>query len=84
MKKHINTILKSNGLNFKIITHDRTIYKTIINGEKVYLLHQIDKISSLCENESTTKAIYVIIRKQLQLQNETELPLTFLAETKDL
>ena len=80
---HINKILQGPKLNFKTTTHDKTIYTTVFNGEKVYLLRQVDDFSLACTDESIADAIYDIIGNDLKLPTEDKVPFTKLGLVTD-
>ena len=82
-ERHINDILLGPALNFKHTTHDRTIYQTTFNGNKVLLLRMVDDLLLQCEHEETAKAIYKIIGLALQLENEDEPPFAYLGPCVD-
>ena len=69
---HINKILRSPELNFKSTTHDRTIYTTVFEGEKVYLLRQVDDFALACSNQDIADKIYDIIGKNIQLSKKID------------
>jgi len=71
---HINAILTSPELNFKTTTHDCTIYTANFDGERVYLLHQVDDFALACTNKALANKIYDTIGKKLQLPNEDKPP----------
>ena len=70
-------------LNFKHTTHDRTIYQTTFNGNKVLLLQMVDNLLIQCEHKETAKAIYKLIGLALQLKNEDKPPFTYLGQYVD-
>ena len=73
---HINTILKSPELDFKMTTtHDRTICMTTFNGEPVHLICQVDDFELAFTNEVTADKMCNIMGKKLQLPNEDKPPL---------
>ena len=71
-ERHINNILMGPELNFKHTTHDRTIYQTTYNGNKVMLLRMVDDLLLSCEHEDTAREIYSKIGLTLQPENEDE------------
>ena len=73
-ERHINAILESPELDFKTTTHDRTIYTGTFDGERVYLLRQVDDFALACTNEALANKIYDIIGKKLQLPKEDKPP----------
>ena len=80
---HINGILSSPELGFKTTTHDRTIYSTVFDGHRVYLLRQVDDFSLACPNETIARRIFDIIGRKLQLPGETSPPFQYLGLLKD-
>ena len=82
-ESHINKILKGPKLKFKTTTHDKTIYTTVFNGEKVYLLRQVDDFALACSNESIANEIYDIIGNDLKLPTEDKVPFTKLGLITD-
>ena len=76
-ERHINNILLGSTLNFKHTIHDRTIYQTTFNGNKVLLLQMVDNLLIQCEYEETAKAIYKLIGLALQLENKDEPPFAY-------
>ena len=82
-EKYINSILIGPKLNFKHTTHDQTILKTTFKGHKVLLLHQVYNMMIQTDDEDIAKEIFMIIGLKLQLENEVELPFTYLGRTID-
>ena len=82
-EEHCNQILMSDPLNFKTTTHDKTIYHTIYNGKKIYMIRQVDDFSIACDNESTAKEIYNIIGSKLRLPKEDKDPFAYLGLITD-
>ena len=68
-------------LNFKHTIHDRIIYKTAFKGPIVLLLQQVDEMIIQTNDEDTAKAIFMIIRLKLQLENEDDPPFVHLGHT---
>ena len=54
-----NVLIKQMG--FKITTHNPCIYRTVRDGEVIYLLRMVDNMATACVNEKTAKNIYNII-----------------------
>ena len=48
-------------MRFKTTTHDRCIYRKVIDDEIVYILRQIDDCLAQAKQEETTKNIFNII-----------------------
>ena len=69
--------------NFKHTTHDRTIYQTTFNGNKVLLLRMVDDLLIQCEHKATAREIYTLIGYALQLGNEDEPPFAYLGPCVD-
>ena len=82
-ERHINNILMGLELNFKHTTHDRTIYQTTYNGNKVILLRMLDNLLLSCEHKDTAREIYSTIGLALQLENEDEPPFAYLGPCSD-
>ena len=82
-ERHINNILLGPALDFMHTTHDRTIYQTTFNGNKVLLLSMVDDLLIQCEHEDTAKAIYKLIGLALQLENEDKPPFAYLGQCVD-
>ena len=73
----------SPDLNFKHTTHDRTIYQTAYNGNKVLLLRMVDDLLLCCEHKHTAREIYLKIGLALQLENEDEPSFAYLGPCSD-
>ena len=82
-ESHINLILFSPELNFKCITHDRTIYSTTFRGVKVLLLCQVDDFALASPDESIAKAIYDVIGNRLTLPGEDKPPFAYIGLVDD-
>ena len=82
-EEHINKILFSKDLNFTTTTHDHCIYRTVYNGEEVFLLRQTDDFAISCKNESTAITIFDIIGKKLQLRHEDSPPFDYFGKLTD-
>ena len=83
LELHINNIILGSTLNFKHTTHDRTIYQTTLNGNKVLLLWMVDNLLIQCEHKETAEAIYKLIGLALHLENEDEPPFAYLGQCVD-
>ena len=73
-------------VNFKHVTHDRTIYQIIHKGHKghkVLLLRQADDLMIQTDDKSIAREIFKIIGLVLQLENEDEPPSSYLSSTID-
>eukprot|EP00536_Pseudo-nitzschia_multiseries_P009159 jgi/Psemu1/22499/gm1.22499_g len=77
-EEHINHILTSSELNFKSTVHNKYIYQTTFDNNKILLLCQVDKFLVSCNNETTTIKIYNIIGKCLQHTSKHASPFKYL------
>ena len=73
-------------MEFKITTHDRCIYRKVINNEVVYILMQIDDCIVQTKQEETTKNIFNIIGTKMRFASEEKkgiIPFEYLGIIKD-
>ena len=73
-------------MDFKTTTHDRCIYRKVIDGEVIYLLQMVDDCIISCTNEKTARNIFNIIGEKMQFQREKEkgiIPFEFLGIVND-
>ena len=79
-----NILIKEMG--FKTTTHDRCIYRKVIDDEAVYILRQIDDCICQCKREETAKNIFNIIGTKMRFESEEEkgiIPFEYLGIVKD-
>jgi Reverse transcriptase (RNA-dependent DNA polymerase) len=77
-ERHINQILLGSDLGFVTTTHDKTIYTTLFQGQKVILLRQVDDFELACPSEEVAKTIFDIIGNKLQVSTEIKPPIKYL------
>jgi hypothetical protein len=64
-EKHIVAILEKMG--FKSTTHERCVYQTTVNGEKVLFLRQVDDFAVACRDTAISREIIRKVGAQLQV-----------------
>jgi hypothetical protein len=82
-EERINQILSLPELAFQSTTHGKTIYRGTFEDETVLLLRQVDDFALACKRESTAKAIYDLIGKQLEMPREASPPFKYLGLLQD-
>lgn len=73
----------SDNFGFTSTTHDRSIYHTTWNGERVFLLRQVDNFALACPREDLAIDIYTKLGKCLKFPNESEVPFKYLGLLDD-
>ena len=63
-----NILIKEMG--FKTTTHDRCIYRTVRDGEVIYLLRMVDDCLLMCKDEKTAKDVFNIIGTKMSFATE--------------
>ena len=79
-----NILIKE--MRFKTITHNRCIYRKVIDDEAVYILRQIDDCICQTKREETTKNIFNIIDTKMRFASEEKkeiIPFEYLGIVKD-
>jgi hypothetical protein len=82
-ERHINSILSCPELGFKSTVHDKCVYSTVFEGNKILLLQQVDDFSLACKSEDIAIKIYDIIGKLLRLDYEDDIPFKYLGLVDD-
>ena len=79
-----NILIKEMG--FETITHDCCIYRTMRDGEVIYLLRMVDDCCVLSKDEKTAKDIFNIIGTKMSFASEKKkgiVPFKVLGVVKD-
>ena len=61
-----------NEMGFTSTTHDRCVYRKVINGKSVYLLQQIDDFLCGCRREETAKNVFNTFGLKMRFNTEKE------------
>ena len=73
-------------MGFKTTTYDWCIYRTVRDGEVIYLLRMVDDCCILSKDEKTAKDIFNIIGTKMSFVSEKKkgiVPFEFLGVVKD-
>ena len=75
-----------NEMGFTTTTHDRFIYRKVIDGEPIFMLRQVDNFMFACKKEQTAKNIFNDIGRRISFNTENSqciIPFEYLCIVED-
>ena len=80
---HISKILARLDAKLTSTTHDKSIYRGIVDGTPIFLLRQVDDFASAAPSEDIAKKVYDSIGVELRLPGESTIPFKYLGMVGD-